>query len=825
MSRRSSAAPAPRLQPGLVQPDRRLRLMVSLVAQLDLGEEWDRERLLIIPRPGGRLTGRDRCLVVDCLKIRCGGRPLCDSHVSQFARSGLESLDAWLAEGSHPISVCLPLEHCVVQGSDGSRCGRPIGDPQGLCDTHSQAWHTRRRKEATLEEFLASARPLPAIGPCVVAACFLDATNKTMQLCRVHYVGWLAQGRPTAGAFRAWAARARQPVSGTILSLRGLPELVRSELLYGIGCRVEAHMATEPWHLRRFVDFLRASGAASLTEVDLARFSGYDAYPRFVIDRVQLAYADPAAERQADRWDLRVFGHRGNLDFRPIRQVWLREAAKAWAASALTGSRSAGAVRSRVQSLAVLSAVLASGAGGGDKPAKLGRSDIERFLARARSLKTLKGRSYSPRRLAGIVDDVALVLQQAREAGMLPDELPATFAVRRTDRRCRPDDEPGRALPVQVVATLDSHLDLLRGVPGSWPLTARRVLGERAGEMVVLVYRLLKGTGRRSGEVGSLHLDCLETDSAGRPVLVYDNHKRQRMGRRLPIADAQLVEAIRDQQSWVRSRFSDTDPAELWLLPRPSRNSDGRAHISSHEIWSWITTWVGLIPSIEVGPAAQPGRPMAFDRSAIHPHAFRHTYAQTLADQGVPAPVLRDLMDHRSIDTTLGYYRVADARKREAMELLARHTIDNRGLATRIDSRCSPAAQLAEEISWVAVPMGKCAEPTNVRAGGQACPIRYQCAGCPHFESDPSFLPELRAYADELRREREAMLAAGAADWAVEHVSRQLEVIVGHVSTHEVLLCRVGDDERAVIEEASLTLRKARQFVPVAFGRRRAGRG
>jgi integrase len=27
-----------------------------------------------------------------------------------------------------------------------------------------------------------------------------------------------------------------------------------------------------------------------------------------------------------------------------------------------------------------------------------------------------------------------------------------------------------------------------------------------------------------------------------------------------------------------------------------------------------------------------------------------------LADQGVPAPVLRDLMDHRSIDTTMGYY-------------------------------------------------------------------------------------------------------------------------------------------------------------------------
>lgn len=121
--------------------------------------------------------------------------------------------------------------------------------------------------------------------------------------------------------------------------------------------------------------------------------------------------------------------------------------------------------------------------------------------------------------------------------------------------------------------------------------------------------------------------------------------------------------------------------------------------------------------------------------------------------------------------------------------------------------------------------MGKCSEPTNVRAGGQACPIRYQCAACPHFESDPSYLPELRVYADELRREREAMLAAGAAAWAVDHLSRQLEVILGHVHLHEVRLGGLEDAEQAAIEEASATLRKARQSVPVAFGKRRVSHG
>ncbi len=65
------------------------------------------------------------------------------------------------------------------------------------------------------------------------------------------------------------------------------------------------------------------------------------------------------------------------------------------------------------------------------------------------------------------------------------------------------------------------------------------------------------------------------------------------------------------------------------------------------------------------------------------------------------------------------------------------------------------------------------------------------------------------------------MLAAGAAEWLVDSVTRQLEVIVAHVRSHQAALDRLPEGERALVEEASTTVRKARQSVPVAFLHRR----
>ncbi len=93
-------------------------------------------------------------------------------------------------------------------------------------------------------------------------------------------------------------------------------------------------------------------------------------------------------------WDLRVWGQRGLLSFvggqalrhgvrdslGPISQDWLRDAAKAWAAQALS-STGRSQIHTVVAAVASWSEHLRRRADRGADPAALCRKDVEAFLA------------------------------------------------------------------------------------------------------------------------------------------------------------------------------------------------------------------------------------------------------------------------------------------------------------------------------------------------------------------------------------------------------------------------------------------------------------
>ena len=108
----------------------------------------------------------------------------------------------------------------------------------------------------------------------------------------------------------------------------------------------------------------------------------------------------------------------------------------------------------------------------------------------------------------------------------------------------------------------------------------------------------------------------------------------------------------------------------------------------------------------------------------------RHTYAQRHADAGVPVDVLSQLMDHRSLDTTRQYYRVGHERRREAVDRVTAMQFDRHGNRIwRTAKALLDSEHTRRAVGEVAVPFGTCAEPTNVQAGGHACPYRFRCAG------------------------------------------------------------------------------------------------
>jgi hypothetical protein len=113
--------------------------------------------------------------------------------------------------------------------------------------------------------------------------------------------------------------------------------------------------------------------------------------------------------------------------------------------------------------------------------------------------------------------------------------------------------------------------------------------------------------------------------------------------------------------------------------------------------------------------------------------------------------------------------RVGEDRRRAAVDTVTAMSFDRHGNRIwRAAEALLDAEHARYAVGEVAVPYGRCTEPSNVQAGGGACPVRFRCAGCDHFRTDVSYLPDLTAHLDDLLRTRERLAAAidGVDDWA-----------------------------------------------------------
>jgi integrase len=481
---------------------------------------------------------------------------------------------------------------------------------------------------------------------------------------------------------------------------------------------------------------------------------------------------------------------RRGIDFGEIQQPWLRGLTMAMARE-----QTRAYAASELHKVAVLaSRVLAERSDRGMDIAQLKTVDADAIAEAIRQLKTRDDTLCSSQYRRQVYRRFFRMIDFGRRQGLLED-LSLSFG--RDRSHVIPHDpieeEFGKAIPVHVERQLDVHVDAI-----GRHLTHGLLTPEQRHHMFLTIYLLLRDTGRRSREVASLKTTYLTRDSNG-PILIYDNHKAGRYGRRLPIVES--TAEVFEEWLKVRAALDVYEASRDYLFPGSNPH---QPHVTSSKISHMFRDWVDRLERLDSSDVDEHGNPIPFERHLIHARAFRHTYAQRHADNGTPVDVLRELMDHKSVQTTGLYYVITADRKRDAVQTIGQYTIDRVGHA-------APLTQTTRyQMRSVAVPFGNCVEPTNVKAGGQACPIRFQCAGCGFYRPDPSYIPAIEEHMNSLRADREAAQALDAAGFVIENLTEQIRAFQHVLAAMRENLDQLDAAERERIEGAATTLRKAR---------------
>jgi integrase len=769
--------------------------VMALVDPAFLAEAgWDPVTMALSPPADHPLLGRPVCRAGGCDNTAHRPSRICMGCEQRLAEHGL-SEDALAA--LPPLRRVKP-DTCAVSG-----CARVWASGRSrLCQAHLH--QQRKTFNLPLEQFLADRRVqgLPACGPCLVSACMLQRRAPSASYCNAHQQRWWKARQADPGIDEGrWRAQESASTRPGQTSLRGLHPLVVAQLLLGISERTRTGRKHFDEHLRYAVNEIRRQQIASISEVDTNLFTAKPqaSLVRSIADHLRRFFVDAETEKDKDVWDLTAFGDSGRAWFTSISQRWLREAAKRWAVDDLPrrrGAKIGHELRSRIRCLSRLSASLRLRADRGEAPAALGRTDMDNFCNRLAFQQAQGQLSADARRRTCL--EVRTVLNRVRAMGLTrPGQVAAglgeDFVLTQHDVPRPVEREPSRDLPAEIVAALCGRLPELEALFGAQTRAA---------------VELLIDTGRRPGEICQLGFDCLVRDGDGKPVLVYDNDKSARKARRLPIGEA-TADVIVAQQQRVRAWHPNTPIAELKLLPARRHNPHGRDAIGVGHLARCHGQWAAALPVLRTTDGVE------FDTARIMPYAWRHTFAQRHADAGVGVDVLHELMDHRVMDTTKRYYRVGEQRRREAVDRLVALQFDRHGNRIWRDAKALlDSEHVRRAVGEVVVPFGVCAEPSNVKAGGHACPYRFRCVGCDHFRTDASYLPDLHAYLDDLLRNSERLRAAvDIDDWA------RAEATPSDAEITQVrrLIARIGGDldaltpaERGQVEQAVATVRRHR---------------
>jgi len=202
----------------------------------------------------------------------------------------------------------------------------------------------------------------------------------------------------------------------------------------------------------------------------------------------------------------------------------------------------------------------------------------------------------------------------------------------------RPEDRNRvKYIPETVLQQIDQHI-------------------EAFDEAYLPILVVLRASGWRISDVLALRYDtCLEGEG-DRWSLVGDIHKTRVLGHHVPIT-ADVASAIRVQTALVRKAFGEYENPKHYLFPSSNPRCIGlpvRANAVTNAFHRFVTR------CRIVGPDGRPFR--------LRAHAFRHTKAVELINNGMGMSYVQQWLAHLSPEMTLVYARVSEDTMRKQWE-------------------------------------------------------------------------------------------------------------------------------------------------------------
>ncbi|WP_370357326.1 tyrosine-type recombinase/integrase [Catenulispora sp. MAP12-49] len=724
----------------------------------------------VINVPGDHPFYGWHCQVAGCGRAQSENRDFCSGHDVEWLawrRGGGNIVE--FKEDAQPLPArsnptVVPCSICPEIPATGS---------DGLCYLHAQrlaSWRKARRqagRESDLSSWVVTQKPFPGFGTCQVATCPVLA-DTPLRLCRRHVYRYQREGVPGGArlpvgwtpamlqrglavlvqyddeqAFRRWCSDSRPAarMNGQ-LSLLGLRPLVKAEIKWAM-FRVaqlssEVRLWPVPW-IQHLADACREQDVNSLLDLDVPKLRTTIRPPaREMTKQLRQIYISRDDTKDAGYIDtahygVRIAGRGSFIDMSGVTQRWLRDLLWDWIDERLTTNPPRGISTLTVprQACIELSAFLEAHApGGGHDPSQLAKKHAVDFVAdqRHRAEHGLRSLGIHQTRSTPQPATVTKYMVMRTFSGAR-HVLRATLDTGQADRIGLGREfvcaiplatvKPGRRRPFpdEVAQALGDSSNLAR-------LEALDVDDRGLRD----IWEILIITGRRSGEVSGLRLDCISR-MRNLPMFWHDQTKVGKLDQAIRIPEW-LYERIELRQATTTARFvqghgrppTHQERAVLALFPSRRANPDGRRSVTNSWFGVSFGKWIDIL-----------------DIGKFVPHQARHTLATNLLRAGADLVHIKRYLGHVSERMTEHYVHIAntDPRLEDALNAV---WVAGPGAAQPGIVLSSSDPMTREQAEALAIDLTRRSTPAEGGfctfqpvVNGNACPWNMDCHNCDKF--------------------------------------------------------------------------------------------